>query len=403
MIHYYNDIKCINCGRITDERNIFNKCPECTKKGYAVNYSVEYDYNKLERDINWPISGKGIWKYKSFFAIKGEIEPVTLMEGDTPLIHVKKLGEYLKLNNLYIKDETRNPTWSYKDRLCSVAVTRAIQNGAKVITASSTGNHGASAAAYAAAAGLKCVVFTTPDIPQTMKTLMKSYGAIVVTVPKPEDRWKVMRESVKKFGWFHVSGYESPAIGSNPYGIAGYKTITFEIYETLNMMPDFIVAPTAYGDGLYGMWKGVKELNKLNITTSHPTMIASEAFGSYKESLANNELKPVSLNLESITSKSFSIATKRGTFQGLTALRESNGLAEVSNDSETMKMQKLLSSKEGIFAEAASLTPLVAISKLREKGEIDENESVVAIITSTGLKDIESTSELTSKVDTINP
>src|SRR5699024_11618377 len=97
---------------------------------------------------------------------------------------------------------------------------------------------------------------------------------------------------------------------------------------------------------LYGMWKGVKELNKLNITTSHPTMIASEAFGSYKESLANNELKPVSLNLESIKSKSFSIATKRGTLQGLTALRESNGLAEVSNDSETMKMQKLLSDRK---------------------------------------------------------
>src|SRR5699024_6835190 len=230
MIHYYNDIKCINCGRITDERNIFNKCPECTKKGYAVNYSVEYDYNKLERDINWPISGKGIWKYKSFFAIKGEIEPVTLMEGDTPLIHVKKLGEYLDLKNLYIKDETRNPTWSYKDRLCSVAITRAKQDGAKVITISSTGNHGASAAAYAAAADIPCVIFTVPTVPETMKTLMQSYGAYVIAVPKPENRWEIMQKCVKEFGWTPISGYVSPPIGSNPYGIDGYKSLSFEIY-----------------------------------------------------------------------------------------------------------------------------------------------------------------------------
>lgn len=398
---YFTGVTCIRCGRPLRNSLIFDGCPDCLEEGYTVNYKTVFDYDRLKEKVKWPLSGSGFWKYKPFFAINSETNPVSLGEGNTPLLHLKKLGEALGLNNLYIKDESRNPTWSYKDRLCSVAVTRAVQEGAEVITISTTGNHGASTAAYAAAAGIPCVVFTVPQVPDVMKTLMQSYGAYVVALPKPEDRWTIMRECVNQFGWFPTSGYVSPPIGSNPYGIDGYKTIAFEIYEELNTTPQFVAIPTAYGDGLYGVWKGMVDLYEMGISSSLPQMVASEVFGSLKKTL--HEFASYPLNVPYEWSKSFSIASGKGTYQSLQALKESRGMAEVSRDEETMEMQRLLASTEGIYAEAASVTSLVAISKLRKQGNIGRDDVVVSVMTSTGLKDPQATAEMLPPVETIQP
>lgn len=398
---YYTRVECIRCGRALGDSLVFDGCPDCQEEAYTVNYKTTVDYGRLKEEVKWPLDGNGFWKYKPFFAIDDKTTPVSLKEGNTPLLHLKKLGEILGLNNLYIKDETRNPTWSYKDRLCSVAVTRAVQEGAEVITISTTGNHGASTAAYAAAAGIPCVVFTVPQVPEVMKTLMQSYGAYVVAVPQPEDRWTIMKECVKRFGWFPTSGYVSPPIGSNPYGIDGYKTIAFEIYEELNTIPQFVAVPTAYGDGLYGIWKGMVDLYKIGVSSTLPRMVASEVFGSLKKTLQESAPQPVKVPFE--WSRSFSIASGKGTYQSLHALKESEGLAEVSNDEETMEMQQLLASTEGIYAEAASLTSLVAISKLRKQGNIQADDVVVSVLTSTGLKDPKATAERLPPVEVIEP
>lgn len=397
-------VECIRCKRPLGNNLIFDGCPHCQAEGYNVNFKTKYDYAELAAKMEankLHFEGKGVWKYKQLLPVKDETSPVTLDEGETPLRHLKKLGEKLGLSNLYVKDESRNPTWSYKDRLCSVAVTKAVEDGAEVITVSSTGNHGAAAAAYAAAAGIPCVVFTIPDVPETMKVLMQSYGAYVLATPTPKDRWKLMRECVKEFSWVPVSGYVSPPIGSNPYGIDGYKTISFEIFEELGRMPDFVAVPTAYSDGLYGVWHGMVELRELGLTNKVPKMIAAEVFGSLKETLAQQSSKPITV--DSQWSVSFSIAGPIGTYQGLSALKESMGFAETSSDEETMRMQYMLASTEGIYAEAASVTPLVAISKLRKTGKIREDDTVVALITSSGLKDPGETAKRMPKVPLIEP
>src|SRR3989449_7745829 len=148
---------------------------------------------------------RGLWRWSALMPVRAD-RPVTLGEGATPLIHLERLGRRLGLSRLYAKDEGQNPTWSYKDRLCSVAVTHAVETGARVITVSSTGNHGAATAAYAARAGLPCVIFTLASVPDTMKTLMQAYGAAVVACPTSESRWALLRRGIHRLCRTPTSG-----------------------------------------------------------------------------------------------------------------------------------------------------------------------------------------------------
>ena len=158
-------------------------------------------------------------------------EAVTLGEGDTPLLAVPALG----LGDVWIKDESRNPTWSFKDRLASSAVTMSKRFGARLIVSSSSGNAGAAAAAYAAKAGLPCIVFTFRGASGPLLTQMRAYGAMVVMVEDKDDRWRFQSAGVKQFGWYPTSPFFGPVVGSNPYGMEGYKTIAYEIAEAFRL------------------------------------------------------------------------------------------------------------------------------------------------------------------------
>src|SRR5438105_3750199 len=237
-----------------------------------------------------------------------------LAEGATPWIHLDRLGQRLGLPRLYAKDESQNPTWSYKDRLCSVAVTHAVETGARVITISSTGNHGASTAAYAARAGIPCVIFTLASVPETMKTLMQAYGAAVVACPTSESRWELMRQGIERFGWYPTGGFVVPPIGSNPYGVDGYKTIAYEVAEDLDWTaPDVVVVPSAYSDGLFGIWKGWTELQTLGLVKHAPRMIAAEPFGPLAHALERGLQAPEPVEAPA-PSVAFSTASRYGTW-----------------------------------------------------------------------------------------
>src|SRR5687767_6786766 len=191
----FGGLECLRCGTRFDDQRLFTGCPRCAGHGVAVNVTVKLDLAPL-RGITpdrFPVAPRSMWRFRDLLPALGAA-PVSLGEGATPLVHLERLGRRLGLPRLYAKDESQNPTWSYKDRLCSLAVTHAVATGARVITISSTGNHGASTAAYAARAGLPCVIFTVASVPDTMKTLMQAYGAAVVACPTAEARWELMRE-----------------------------------------------------------------------------------------------------------------------------------------------------------------------------------------------------------------
>jgi threonine synthase len=380
-------LECLRCHTVFEDARGFAGCPRCREAGVAVNLSVRLDLSPLAglRPEGLPATPRGLWRHRAVLPVAGE-HAVSLGEGATPLVPLERLGKRLGLPRLYAKDESRNPTWSYKDRLCAVAVSHAVATGARVITISSTGNHGASTAAYAARAGLCCVIFTLASVPETMKTLMQAYGAAVVACPSSETRWRLMREGIERRGWYPTSGFVIPPIGSNPYGIEGYKTIAWEIAEDLGWTaPGAVVMPSAYSDGLYGVWKGWTELVALGLLKDAPRMVAAEPFGPLAHALERGLETP-----EMVTggaSVAFSIASPYGTWQGLVALRQSGGAGVRITDEGIFEAQRALGREEGLFVEPSSATALTAVMQLARRRALDPEQPVVVILTSGGLKD----------------
>jgi threonine synthase len=381
-------LQCLRCRRRFDEARLFTGCPGCRAQGVAVNLTVEYDLAPLAGVTadTFAADGKGLWRFRHLLPARS-VRPVSLGEGATPLVHLERLGQRLHLPRLYAKDESQNPTWSYKDRLCTVAVTHALETGARVITISSTGNHGASTAAYAARAGLSCVIFTLASVPETMKTLMQAYGAAVVECETSESRWDLMRQGIEQFGWYPTSGFIAPPVGSNPWGVEGYKTIAYEVAEDLGWTaPDVVVVPSAYSDGLYGIWKGWTELHALGLVKHAPRMIAAEPFGPLAHALERGLPAPEPVEAPS-SSVAFSIASRYGTWQGLAALRDSGGAGVRLTDEGILEAQRALAREEGLYVEPSSAAALTAVMQLAGRKALDPAQTIVIVLTSGGLKD----------------
>jgi threonine synthase len=313
---------CVRCSARYAVDRFADDCPACRSAGAPANLTVAYDAapgaglgrNDLQR------RPRSMWRWDAFLpATAGDA--VSLGEGDTPLLEAPNLG----LGDVWIKDESRNPTWSFKDRLASGALSMAKRFGAKVIASSSSGNAGAAAAAYAAKAGLPCVVFTFVGSAGPLVLQMRAYGAMVVKVNDKADRWRLQSLGVREFGWYPTSPFFGPVVGSNPYGMEGYKTIAYEIAQDLDWTaPAVVSVPSDYCDGLYGIWKGWTELRALGLVEHRPRMVAAEPFGPLAHALVRGLEAPEAVAARS-PSVAFSIASPYGTWQGLAALRESGG------------------------------------------------------------------------------
>ena len=319
---YQAQLSCPRCGYVVGEDSAYDGCPSCRMEDVAVNLQPDYTHGALRSPED---AQPGLFRYRALLPLRAGTSPVSLDEGTTPVLESPRLAAEAGVARLLIKDESRNPTWSYKDRLAAVAVTKARELGADTVVVSTTGNHGAAAAAYAAAAGLRCVVLTLESVPQTMKVLMQALGAEVVALREGPQRWALMAEAVAKRGWVPLSNYHDPPIGSNPFGVEGYKTIAYELTEQLEGAPDVVVVPAAYADGLAGIHRGFAELVAHGRLTAVPRMVAAEAFGPYAEALTRTG--DAFRATETRSTVMFSIATPLPTYQGVRALRASMGTA----------------------------------------------------------------------------
>ena len=401
---YLTHLRCHRCGTEYPPDPLFFGCPTCPPDRPSNLYCV-YDYEAIARvwdPANVVNREPSLWRYPEFLPVDLE-HKVSLGEGMTPLLHLPTLGARLGLERLYLKDESQNPTWSFKDRMASVGAAVARSMGRTVLTAASSGNGGAAVAAYAARAGLRSIILTTPAFPLPMRVLMQVYGAMVLATESAPDRWKLVRLGVEEQGWFPIQNFLNPPIGANPYAQEGCKSLGFEICEQLGWKaPDAVIFPVTTGDTLVGTWRACLELEALRTIDHVPRMVAAEVFGPLERALDQDldQTEP----MPGRPSVAFSAAATDSAFQSLKAIRASGGrAATVGDDDAIMDMQLLLAEDEGIYAEAAAVMPLLAARALLADGGLAGDECVVVVSTSGGMKDPASTEPYLPDIPLIEP
>jgi threonine synthase len=399
---FLRGLACPRCRATFGVEPRFDGCPRC---GRAVPVNLVPLYDEAAQRAAFCRDAladrpPSMWRYEELLPVAAA-DAVSLHEGFTPLVPCPRLGERLGVPRLWLKDESRNPTWSFKDRLAAVAVSMARGFGARVIACSSSGNAGAAAAAYAARAGLPCVVLTFEGSAGAMMTQMRAYGAMVVATRDKADRWRLLERCVRELGWYPTSPYFGPPVGSNAYGVDGYKTLAYEVVEQLGWRaPDWCVLPVAYGDGLAGMARGFEDLHRLGLIPTLPRLVAAEIFGSLAaaDKAGADAVAAVEKDHETVA---VSIGTLQSTWQALHALRRTRGCGVRVGDADLLALQAEAAAAEGVYAEPSSVAPLAAVRALRRDGVIADGDTVVALVTATGLKDTEATARRAGAIPVI--
>jgi len=356
-------LRCFTCRTGFDHGLYPAGCPAC---GEAL--EVVYEYGS---DIEDP-AGTGIWRWAPLLPVEEPHHRISLGEGNTPLLRLAGLPA-----NLWFKNETANPTWSFKDRFHAVSLSAARMLGYRTVVASTTGNHGVSAAAYAAAAGMRCVIFCHRESPRLQRRMMQLYGALAVVM---EPRQAALEAAVRdRHCW--PSTTMAPLPVANAYGVEGYKTIAYEIWRQLGRVPDHVICPIAAGDALYGPWKGFCELRQLGFTDRVPAMHGAQAAGcnpyvrSFRERLDHvvDHPDPRSIAL--------SIRDETGGWPALQAIYDSGGSALEASDDETLTALRRLAAAGILVEPASAVTAACALA-----AGFPADQTVVCLLTGSGAK-----------------
>jgi len=375
-------LRCPKCEEESQSRTEF-LCPRCKVVMEAVietGHLTRSHFLEIRRR-----TGRSIWRWHEFFPIRNSVHVVSLGEGGTPLILASRLGREVGLGNLYLKNDTMLPTGSLKDRSNSVGLSKARELGFETAVAISTGNAAASAAAYAAAAGLRCVVMVPKETSFAKIAQARAYGATVVCLEGDfdNDGAKLYSAAIERFGWYDC-------LSTNPYRNEGKKSYAYEIFEQLEEhVPHWVIHPTAGGTGLVAMWKGFNELLALGWAHRLPRLVAAQSEAAAPVVAAfekgADDVQPVPVGKTVAESIRVGYPSSMG-WRALKAVRASKGTAAAFNDDEILEAQSLLGRFAGVFAEPAAAVSLAAARRLRERGILGRDEIVVCNITGSGLK-----------------
>lgn len=372
-------LACRQCGKQTEIAARYY-CDTCFGP-----LEVQYDYARVRRYVTQAHVAAGptnIWRYSALLPVSRR--PVDLGTGWTPLLRAERLGRELGLRNLWIKNDSVNPTFSFKDRNVAVAVNKALEFGFDTFACASTGNLAGSVAGFAARAGLKSYVFVPSDLERNKLLSATVYGATLVTVDGNYDAVnRLCTQVADQYGW----GFAN--INLRPFYSEGSKTVAFEIAEQLGWTaPDAVVVPMAGASLLTKMHKGFGEMVKVGWLEAAPTrLMGAQAEGcapvvnAYRSGV--EDVLPVVPNT---IAKSLAIGNPADGYFALRAIRETGGCAEAASDEEIVEGIRLLARTEGIFTETAGGTVVAAARRLREQGLLDREERTVLCITGNGLK-----------------
>jgi threonine synthase len=383
---HVKNLECSACHREYDARRLHNVCTECGKP-----LLVRYDLKRIAKFLTrQTLFGRraDLWRYRELLPVRREDNIVTLGEGWTPLLHAKSLGQSLGMSELHVKDESLNPTQSFKARGMSVAVSMAKELGAKKLAAPSAGNAAGALAAYGARAGIGVYLFMPRDTPRANIVECEVAGAHVTLIDGLiTDCGAEVARRKESEGWFEVSTLKEP------YRVEGKKTLGYEIAEQLGWtLPDVIVYPTGGGTGLVGMWKAFDEMQQLGwIGDKRPRMVTVQAAGCAPIVRAFEAGKSSAEPIQNATTIAAGLRVPKaiGDFLILDAIRESGGTAIAVTDDELVEGARELARNEGIFAAPEGGACVPAIRKLLERGDIKPDEKVVLFNTGSGIKYID--------------
>lgn len=366
--------RCPRCGTTTALDDRVTGCDTCRSAGVAMPMIPERSPSGAPVVTGATPVGLGeMWRWRSHLPPVGT--PVSLGEGGTPLVDLELPQVPARV---LLKDERANPTGSFKDRLASAAVSRARYVGAQTVVVASSGNAGVAVAAYAAAAGLRAVLLASGGLPAPSAAAVEALGACLLSTETYVDRWTAARTGVEQLGWFPVTNYLVPPVASHPVGVHAYRTIAFEIAETLGWsVPDWVVVPVSRGDGLFGIWSGFAELVDLGLTTAVPRMLAVERFGSLGDALSRGVDQPGAMSVSG-TVRARSISDPQGTAMAVHTLRGSGGAAVSVSDEQIAASWKRLAAG-GHLVEFSSAATLHGVRHLVERGEATPGSTVVMI------------------------
>ncbi len=383
--HFY--LKCVTCAAEYSPTRIDYTCPECgpLKGTLDVLYDYEEIGKKLTRSSLAHDGRTTLWRYQDTLPICSPEYIQALSVGWTPLYEAEKLGRQLGLKNLHIKDDSRNPTASFKDRASAVGVVKALEKGAKVVAAASTGNAASSWSAFTALAGLKTYIFVPENAPAGKLAQLLLYGAKVIQVKGTYDEaFDLCCQAAEKWGWYNRSTAVNPYLGE------GKKTGAFEICEQLNwQVPDYVFVSVGDGCILQGTWKGFKEFHEIGLIERMPKLVGVQAEGSAPLVKAWQNGTDVCEAMEPKTvADSIAVGVPRDQVKALRAIRESGGQFVAVSDSEILAAIPALARQAGVFAEPAGATGFAGLRKLTEAGLLGSNATAVVIVTGHGLKDV---------------
>ena len=374
-------LRCRECGREYAIEPI-NVCDFCFGP-----LEVVYDYDSIARTISRERIAKGppsMWRYQDLLPVDGK-DAVDINAGFTPLIKSKNLGKLLGLDNLYIKNDSVNPSFSFKDRVVSVAATKALEFGFDTLACASTGNLACAVAAHAARAGMRSVVFIPADLEHGKVIGAAIYSPTVVAVKGSYDEVnRLCSEVADNYPWAFVN------INMRPYYAEGSRTLAYEVAEQLGWkIPDHAVVPSASGSLFTKIWKGFNEMVSLGLvdgpvrTRMHLTQAegCSPIVGAFESE--EDIIKPVRPNT---VAKSLAIGNPADGIYAIRTLRQSGGAAYAVPEPDVVEGMKLLAETEGIFTETAGGVVISGLKYLVESGAIKRDELTVAYITGNGLK-----------------
>lgn len=393
LANHISHLQCVLCGATYNPADITYTCPKCGPLGVL---EVHYDYEQITPHISRASLSENrdptFWRYRALLPISySQKNTPQLAIGGTPLYPVQRLRNHLGMSDLWLKDDTRNPSASLKDRASIIAVMLA---QGKTVACASTGNAASSLAVQAASVGLPCYIFVPYNAPRAKIIQLLMCGATVFAVQGTYDEaFDMCIEACNTFGWYNRN------TGYNPYLVEGKKTVGLEIAEQLGwQVPDAILVPTGDGCIISGVYRGFEDLRHLGIIDRIPRLVAVQAEGSpaiVRALEGDGIVRPYPAHT---IADGISVGLPRNGTMAVRYIRASGGFGITVSDEEILSAEKALARLTGVFAEPSGAASYAGLLRLLDKGKIARSERIVLLVTGSGLKSIDAIAESAGQV-----